>query len=250
MKSTTPTRSRRDRHTGPPRAEPYWLYGIHAVRAALQNPRRTVHRLVVSQNAAVRLGELAKGAETLDVRAINKLVPDAVHQGAAAWVDPLDGAPLEDLAGAQLVVLLDHITDPHNVGAILRSAAAFRADGVVTTTRHSATETGVLAKSASGALDLLPPVTVTNLSQAVRTLQGFGFQVAALDSEAETPLDDLVPGEKWAFVLGAEGKGVRYGVAETCGIKARIEASEALASLNVSNAAAVALYEMRRRLLL
>lgn len=231
--------------------EPYWLYGLHAVRAALQNPRRKVHRMVASKNALNRLDvpPPAAGVEEMDVRAINRLLGDAVHQGVAVWVDPLEPKTLDALAGARTVLCLDHITDPHNVGAILRSAVAFRVDAVVTTTRHSASETGALAKAASGALDLIDLVTVVNLSRAIGEMQAMGFATVALDSAADNALEDLAPEPRWAFVLGAEGKGVRKGVIEACGRLVRIEAPGALASLNVSNATAITLYAAHRSLL-
>ncbi|MEM6762551.1 MAG: RNA methyltransferase [Pseudomonadota bacterium] len=233
-------------------SEPYWLYGIHAVRAALSNPKRRVHRMLCTRNALNRLDgvDLPEKLEEVDVRAINRLLGgDAVHQGMALWVEPLETATLDVAAKARVVLCLDHITDPHNVGAVLRSAVAFKADAVVTTRRHSASETGALAKAASGALDLIDIVPVTNLSRAVGELKNMGFATAALDSGAAEPIDGLAPGPRWAFVLGAEGKGVRQGVAAACGRTVRIEAPGALSSLNVSNAAAITLYEISRRLL-
>lgn len=228
---------------------PYWLYGLHAVRAALGNPQRTVHRFVATQNAVNRL-DLAPGApspEILDVRQVNRLLGEAVHQGVALLVDPLDGVALHDLRAARCVLLLDQITDPHNVGAIFRSAAAFAADAIVMPERHSAPESGALAKAASGALDLVPLVSVVNLTRAIETLKGYGLVVAALDSEAEHDLESLPAEAAIAFVLGAEGKGVRQGVRQACDRLVRIEAPGALASLNVSNAAAIALYAASRR---
>ncbi|WP_420391636.1 TrmH family RNA methyltransferase [Acuticoccus sp.] len=231
--------------------EPYWLFGLHAVRTALANPRREVHRFIATTNALRRLEPLPRGvvAEKVDVRVLNRLLGDVVHQGAAIHVSPLPTVELDALADGRLVLCLDHVTDPHNVGAILRSAAAFRADGVVLTRRHSASEGGALAKSASGALDLVPIAVVTNLSRALGELREAGYATAALDSEADVPLDALTPSARWAFVLGAEGKGVRPGVREACDVVAAIEAPGALASLNVSNAAAITLYTAQARLL-
>lgn len=232
--------------------DPYWLYGLHSVRAALANPRRRVRRILATRNALDRLGDLPAGAaaEMVDVRALSRLLgDDAVHQGVAALVDPLEAGELEDLADPRLVLLLDHVTDPHNVGAIVRSAAAFGADAVVVTRRHSASETGVLAKAASGALDLVPLVVVTNLSRAVAALRERGVFCAALDSAAARPVAQLAPVERLAFVLGAEGKGVRQGVATACDVTTAIEVPGALASLNVSNAAAIALYAATTHLL-
>lgn len=232
-------------------SEPYWLFGLHAVRAAISNPRRTVHTMLATPNALRRLEPLPPGIEPqkADVRHLNKLLGDVVHQGVAIHVSPLESVALETLVGGRLILCLDQITDPHNVGAILRSASAFGADGVVVTRRHSASETAVLAKSASGALDLVPLAVVTNMAGAVETLNEAGFATVALDSEAETGLGGLAPAERWAFVLGAEGKGVRFKVRETCSVSAAIEVPGALASLNVSNAAAVTLYAARDRLL-
>ena len=231
--------------------EPYWLFGLHAVRAALANPRRTVHAMLATTNAMRRLEPLPRPVETetVDVRRLNKLLGDAVHQGVALRVSPLDGAPLDMLTRGRLVLCLDHITDPHNVGAILRSAAAFQADGVVVTRRHSASETGVLAKSASGALDMVPIAIETNMSRTVDALRAAGFTTVALDSEADVSLGALGPQERVAFVLGAEGKGVRAGVRASCDLTAAIEVPGALASLNVSNAAAITLYAAQAHLI-
>ncbi|UOM32842.1 23S rRNA (guanosine(2251)-2'-O)-methyltransferase RlmB [Acuticoccus sp. I52.16.1] len=234
-------------------SEPYWLFGLHAVRAALANPRRAVHAMMATTNAMRRLEPLPRriDAETVDVRRLNKLLGDAVHQGVALRVSPLDGVDIATLGEGRLVLCLDQITDPHNVGAILRSAAAFQADGVVVTRRHSASETGVLAKSASGALDMVPIAVETNMSRSVDALKAAGFYTVALDSEAEMSMSDLPAAERYAFVLGAEGKGVRPGVRANCDTVAAIEVPGALASLNVSNAAAITLYaahtQLRRR---
>lgn len=206
---------------------------------------------MATRNAMDRLADspFPVTPEIVDVRAMNRALGDAVHQGIALFVAPLEHRTLDALASARAVLCLDHITDPHNVGAILRTAVAFNVDGVITTRRHSAPESGALAKAASGALDLINIVPVTNLSRAIEEMMRMGFSAAALDSEAHTPLEELPPAPKWLFVLGAEGKGVRQGVAATCGQTARIEAPGALTSLNVSNAAAIALYAMRRSLL-
>lgn len=233
--------------------EPYWLYGLHTLRAALMNPRRTVHRVLATSNALRRLdlppeAPGVRAAEKVDVRQLNRLLGDAVHQGVAALVDPLASVDLDALAERDLVLCLDHVTDPHNVGAILRSAAAFGAGGVVLTRRNSASETGVLAKSASGALDLVDVALVTNLSRALDRLRAAGHTAVALDSEAAEPIGAIRTAERLTLVLGAEGKGVRPGVRASCDLTAAIEAEGALASLNVSNAAAIALYVARRTL--
>ncbi len=200
--------------------------------------------MMATTNAMRRLEPLPRqiDAQTVDVRHLNKLLGDAVHQGVALHVSPLESVDIATLAKGRLILCLDQITDPHNVGAILRSAAAFQADGIVVTRRHSASETGVLAKSASGALDIVPIAVETNMSRSIQALREEGFTTVALDSEADTTLSALPAAERWAFVLGAEGKGVRPGVRANCDKIAAIEVSGALASLNVSNAAAIILY--------
>jgi 23S rRNA (guanosine2251-2'-O)-methyltransferase len=229
------------------------LYGWHSVKAALENPQRHVRKLLATENALRRLHE-----ENVPVRVEPELVrpdqiaarlsPDAVHQGLLIEADPLPSAPLEELAPEGLVLVLDQITDPHNVGAILRSAAAFAVKAVVTTARHSPEATGVLAKSASGALDLVPMVTVTNLARALTALRERGFLLVGLDSEGDAELADLPLGAPLALVLGAEGKGLRQLTRETCDRLARIDMPGAIKSLNVSNAAALALYVASRAL--
>jgi 23S rRNA (guanosine2251-2'-O)-methyltransferase len=229
------------------------LYGWHSVKAALENPQRHVRKLLATENALRRLHE-----ENVPVRVEPELVrpdqiaarlsPDAVHQGLLIEADHLPSAPLEELAPEGLVLVLDQITDPHNVGAILRSAAAFAVNAVVTTARHSPEATGVLAKSASGALDLVPMVTVTNLARALTALRERGFLLVGLDSEGDAELGDLPLGAPLALVLGAEGKGLRQLTRETCDRLARIDMPGAIKSLNVSNAAALALYVASRAL--
>src|SRR4051812_497825 len=226
---------------------PVILYGWHTVAAALGNPQRRIRKLWLTENAARRLRE-----EKIDTRVTPEIVrpnlidqrlgPDAVHQGLLAEADPLDSPELDTLPLEGIVLVLDQITDPHNVGAILRSAAAFAVNAVVTTARHSPEATGVLAKSASGALDLVPIVTVQNLARAVTELKERGFLTVGLDSEGETDLSQAPLRAPLALVLGAEGRGLRQLTRQTCDIRARLELPGAIKSLNVSNAAAVALY--------
>jgi 23S rRNA (guanosine2251-2'-O)-methyltransferase len=176
-----------------------------------------------------------------------RLTPDAVHQGLLAEADPLASPSVEDLAASGGVVLvLDRITDPHNVGAILRTAAAFAVVGVVTTARHSPAATGVLGKSASGALEWVPIVTVQNLNRAVAVLKERGFRVVGLDSSAPDDLVAIDLGMPLALVLGAEGMGLRQGTRVACDQLARLALPGAIKSLNVSNAAALALYVATR----
>ncbi len=175
-----------------------------------------------------------------------RLSPDAVHQGILAEADPLSAPPLQDLAAAGIVLVLDQITDPHNVGAILRTAAAFAVGAIVTTARHSPEATGVLAKSASGALELVPIVSVQNLARALAELKEQGFLVVGLDSAATDDLATTALTAPLALVLGAEGKGLRQGTRAICDRLARLDLPGAIKSLNVSNAAALSLYVANR----
>ncbi|MCC6981929.1 MAG: 23S rRNA (guanosine(2251)-2'-O)-methyltransferase RlmB [Bauldia sp.] len=232
---------------------PYWIYGLHAVAAALANPRREIVRMVASKNALDRLVEtgatLPASIEEVLPRELDRLLgAEAVHQGVAIETEPLEPAGLASVSGARLLLLLDQVTDPHNVGAVLRSAAALGVDALVTTSRHRAAESGVLAKAASGALDLVPVVEVTNLARAMEELGELGFMRVGLDSEGPATLEDSVAGDKVALVLGAEGKGLRHLTRELCDVLARIDMPGAIKSLNVSNAAVLALYIVRRHL--
>jgi 23S rRNA (guanosine2251-2'-O)-methyltransferase len=229
------------------------LYGIHTVEAALANPNRRIRALYATENAAKRLAAdgIALKVTPQIVRPdeiARRLGPDAVHNGLLAEADPLDAPDLSDLAEEGIVLVLDQITDPHNVGAILRSAAAFGVKALVTTARHSPEATGVLAKSASGALDYVPMVTVQNLARGLNALRERGFLLVGLDSEGETELAAMPLRAPLALVLGAEGKGLRQLTRETCDHSARLGLPGAIKSLNVSNAAALALYIATTRL--
>lgn len=241
-------------------AETLWLFGIHAVRDALVNPRRECLRLVVTKNAADRLaGAIAASglaAEMADPRKFPAPIdPGSVHQGAALEVKPLHWGDLETLCAAApgeapVVVLLDRVTDPHNVGAVLRSAEVFGARAVIAPARSSAPETGALAKTASGALERQPYLRVKNLARAMEELRGLGYALIGLDGAAEATLGDVLAGlagQPVALVLGAEGPGLREKTRATCDRLAKIPAAGAFGSLNVSNAAAVALYAASRR---
>ncbi|NWG23709.1 MAG: RNA methyltransferase [Pseudorhodoplanes sp.] len=226
---------------------PVFLYGWHTVVAALANPARTIRKLWVTENAARRLAEdgiaLPRQHELVRPDDIaRRLGPEAVHNGLLAEADPLEAPVLEDLAPEGIVLVLDQITDPHNVGAILRSAAAFAVKALVTTARHSPEATGVLAKSASGALDLVPIVTVQNLARGMAALKERGFLLVGLDSEGESDLADAALRAPLALVLGAEGKGLRQLTRQTCDVVARLDLPGDIKSLNVSNAAALSLY--------
>lgn len=226
---------------------PAILYGWHTVTLALANPRRRIRKLMLTENAARRLAE-----DNIDTRIAPELVrpaeidrllgPDAVHQGLFAEADPLPSPDIDTLAPEGIVLVLDQITDPHNVGAILRSAAAFAVKAIVTTARHSPEATGVLAKSASGALELVPLVLVQNLARALTRLNERGFLTVGLDSAGSENLAATELREPLALVLGAEGKGLRQLTRETCSVVARLDMPGEIKSLNVSNAAVLALY--------
>ncbi|QYZ68336.1 23S rRNA (guanosine(2251)-2'-O)-methyltransferase RlmB [Neotabrizicola shimadae] len=239
--------------------ETVWLFGIHAVRDALLNPDRQKLRLVLTKNAADRLGDAVAegGLEPEIVEPRNFHVPideGSVHQGAALEVKPLNWGKLEDVAisgrGGPLVVLLDRVTDPHNVGAVLRSAEVFGARAVIAPRHHSAPETGALAKTASGALERQPYLRVTNLSEAMETLRDMGYFLIGLDGAAPVALAEAVASagtRPIGLVMGAEGPGLREKTRETCDILARIPFTGEFGSLNVSNATAVALYAASSR---
>jgi 23S rRNA (guanosine2251-2'-O)-methyltransferase len=242
-------RPKREREAG----EVLWLYGLHTVEAALKNPRRKPLRLLATRNALQRLAERFDGgqiplpAEDASPTQLDKLLgSEAVHQGCALEVAPLEPLTTVDLADARLVLALDQVTDPHNVGAILRSACAFAVDAVLTTTRHSAAESGVLAKSASGALDIVPMSAVRNLGDTLEEMQAAGFQIVGLDSEAPAPLDESPLKGPVCLVLGAEGKGLRQRTREICDVLARLDMPGEIKSLNVSNAAVLSLYVVRK----
>src|SRR5438132_3364122 len=228
------------------------LYGWHTVKAALENPARRIRRLYATANAARRLADdgvaLALEPELVrpDVIA-QRLGPDAVHNGLLAEADPLPSPELEEIEPAGIVLVLDQITDPHNVGAILRTAAGFAVDAVITTARHSPEATGVLAKSASGALEYVPIVTVQNLARALATLRERGYFLVGLDSTGDADLGDAALRAPLALVLGAEGKGLRQLTRATCDQVARLDLPGRIKSLNVSNAAALALYVATKR---
>eukprot|EP00095_Tigriopus_kingsejongensis_P005649 snap_masked-scaffold7327_size3245-processed-gene-0.0 protein:Tk05649 transcript:snap_masked-scaffold7327_size3245-processed-gene-0.0-mRNA-1 annotation:"rna methyltransferase" len=235
--------------------ETVWLFGLHAVRDALENPKREKLRLVVTRNAADKLAEAIAGAgiapEISDPRKFAApLDPQSVHQGAALEVKPLDWGTIEDIALGDgmmppRIVLLDRVTDPHNVGAILRSAEVFGARAVVAMTRHAAPETGALAKTASGALERQPYVRVRNLADTMIALKDMGYLVLGLDETAKLTVAQAVEGKQdraIALVMGAEGPGLREKTLETCDQLVKIDFAGGFGSLNVSNAAAVALY--------
>ena len=227
------------------------LYGLHTVRAALDNPRREIRKMLVTRNAAERLeiadlASLPFKAELVEPKDIDRITgTDAVHQGVLIEAEPLKPKRLDALGDTTLVLVLDQVTDPHNVGAILRSAVAFGAGALITTARHSPQESGVLAKAASGALEHIDQIEVKNLADALGQLHEAGFQTIGLDSDGPAELETSFAGDRIALVLGAEGKGLRQKTRETVTTLARLDMPGAIRSLNVSNAAAVSLYAAR-----
>jgi len=249
-----PPRARRRSNETPARL---WLYGRHAVAAALANPRRKLHRILATKNALDWLenAPVAKGvrARIEDARpdAIDaRLHAGAVHQGLAAEVDDLSRARLKDVCAPaerrRAVVVLDQITDPQNIGAVFRGAAAFAARAIIVQERRTPPLAGALAKAAAGAIETVPCVKVVNIARALEALGRLGYDTIGLASEAETAIADLDKTAPLALVLGAEGAGLRPLVAKTCARHVRIPIAPAMESLNVSTAAAIALYEITR----
>lgn len=237
-----------------PGATGLWLYGLHAVKAALANPARKTIRAVLTERAAAEIGPklLARlPHEIADSDAVARLLPaGAVHQGVALSCEPL---PRRDIAEVlapserrRVVLVLDQVSDPHNTGAILRSASAFGVSAVIVQDRHAAPESGALAKAASGALDSVPYLSVVNIARALGELAELGFWRVALAGDGQQALKEAVSGGDVAIVLGSEGAGVRRLVREHCDVTASIPIEAQMESLNVSNAAAIALYEARR----
>lgn len=260
-----PSRSQGPESTGAPPGQHggarrgQWIYGRHAASAALVNASRDIHRILATATVAGDLGAILAsdekprlgrpGTEIVDRHAIDDLLPPgAVHQGLAVLAAPLPDLDVADICDRAaptkraLVLVLDQASDPHNVGAVMRSAAAFGAIAVITQDRHAPEATGTLAKAASGALEIVPLVATTNISRALKQLKDAGFWCLGLDGEAQTNIADADLSGKIALVLGAEGAGLRRLVKENCDVLVRIPINGAMESLNLSNAAAVALY--------
>ena len=249
-------RSRPPRAAKPSRGghQSVWLYGRHPVLAALANPERRIERLLATREAADRHEAEFAGKSVQIVsreELAHRLPAGAVHQGMAALAAPLEEPSLEDVLARcgddALVLALDQVTDPHNVGAILRSAAAFGVAGVIVTQRHAPADTGVLAKAASGGLELVPLVRAVNLARTLELLKKAGFWIYGLDERGDAPLGALDLGGRVCVVLGAEGEGLRRLTEEKCDRLVIIPTAGPLSALNVSNAAAVAAYEWARR---
>lgn len=246
-----PNRPHRQSRTG---NQSIWIFGRHAVLAALANPERRIERLFLTKEMAdAHAGTIGKTDKTITSREdLNQRLPSgAVHQGIAALVAPLEEPVLEDILARcgdnALVLALDQVSDPHNVGAILRSAAAFGAAGVIVTDRHTPSDTGTLAKAASGALEIVPLVRAVNLARALDQLKETGFWTYGLAEDGDSRIGDLDLKGRTCIVLGAEGEGLRRLTAEKCDRLVTIPTSDALSALNVSNAAAVAAYEWARQ---
>nr|WP_292071741.1 23S rRNA (guanosine(2251)-2'-O)-methyltransferase RlmB [Brevundimonas sp. UBA7534] len=230
------------------------MWGRHPVLAALANPaRRGTGRLLATPERAAEIeaGDLAHGhrIETIDPQALTRMLPPgAVHQGLAFKVQPLEGVALDDLAepAQGVIVMLDQLTDPQNVGAIFRSALAFGARGIIVQDRHAPALAGALAKAAVGATERLPHARVTNLSRALERLADLGWRAVGLDGAGEQTLEEALDSQPTVLVMGSEGDGIRRLVAEHCDVLAKIPMPGGFESLNVSNAAAVALYEAAR----
>ena len=231
------------------------FWGRHAVAAALANPDRNVRKLWGTHDAVAALGDIPRDLPVTyaDVADLGRMVPaDAPHQGLVAELDPLEDVWLDGLliAGAddrRPLLILDQVTDPHNVGAILRSAAAFNALGIVTQDRHAPPESGALAKAASGALEVVPWTRVVNLARALDEIAEAGFWRIGLAGEGQRTLGEAMGTARLALVLGAEGPGMRHNIAQHCDELARLPISGQVESLNVSNAAAIALYAAAAR---
>jgi 23S rRNA (guanosine2251-2'-O)-methyltransferase len=228
------------------------LYGVHPVTEALKNRRRKPLRLLATENGANRLAEDVPGLSIAPMIVTAKeietlLTPDAVHQGLYLETEPLPSPDLGKLPPDALILALDQVTDPHNVGAILRSAAAFGVTALIVTQRHAPAATGVLAKAASGALEHVPVAAVKNLGDTLQSLAKQGATIIGFDSDGEVALEAVQQARPLVLVMGAEGKGLRARTREICNAVARLDMPGAIRSLNVSNAAAVALYAVTRK---
>ncbi len=225
----------------------YWLYGQHACAAAAANPARTIRRAVVMKHADTDWLKGRVTPEPVDGDRLARLLPEgAVHQGVALEVEPLDPVALEQVIGAGTLAALDQITDPHNVGAILRSAAAFGIAALILPKDHAPAESAVMAKAASGALERVPLVRVTNLSSTLKVLKKADYWIAGLDAGGSRPVATVGELAPLCLVLGAEGRGLRRLSAEQCDLIVSIPIRGEMESLNVSNAAAIAFYQAAR----
>ncbi|AHA28352.1 23S rRNA (guanosine(2251)-2'-O)-methyltransferase RlmB [Candidatus Liberibacter americanus] len=224
------------------------LYGIHTVGAAINNPKRQIFRLLATRNALANLNYNEHSSSVFPIqivspREIDNIVgKDTAHQGVLLETLPLKYPSFDIIRKSKLLIVLDQVNDPHNVGAILRSAVAFKCDAIITTKRHIPDETSVLAKSASGALEHIPYIRIGNLAEALQKIHSFGFQTIGLSSDSDIDLEESFCSDKIALVLGSEGKGLRKKTQETVNVIAQINMPGEIKSLNVSNASALSLY--------
>ncbi|AKK20304.1 RNA methyltransferase [Candidatus Liberibacter africanus] len=238
--------NKKDQHTS--QKDTLFLYGIHTVSAAINNPKREIFQLLATENALARLDwdkSLSHSfpIKTVLPKTIDQFVgKEAAHQGVALETAYLPSPTLDTIQNNQLIIILDHVKDPHNVGAILRSSVAFGCSAVITTKLHSPPESAVLAKSASGAFEHIPYIRIGNITDALQKIHSWGFQTIGLSSNSPQPLEQEIKNEKIALILGSEGKGLRQKTQETVNSMAHLHMPGTIKSLNVSNAAAVSLY--------
>ena len=253
-----PSRNRGPRGPKPHDSGDIWIYGTHAAYAALNNPARVCRRILVTRQAAETLAERRHGSATPEPEIcsreeIEAALPDgAVHQGIAVSVSPLPDLALDELCDsltdveAATLAVLDQASDPRNIGAVMRSAAAFGVQAILVQDRHAPEATAVMAKAASGALEQVPMIRVTNIVRAMETLKSYEFWCIGLDGSADQSLASVAPNGRNALIFGAEGSGLRRLTRETCDMLVKIPISDSIDSLNISNAAAVAFYEIVR----
>jgi 23S rRNA (guanosine2251-2'-O)-methyltransferase len=235
-----------------PKDENYWIYGKHSVASALNNPARRVFRVISTADNAHLVKNFQGNLKIMNGKEITKEIGllDAVHQGIAAYVSSVAAHNLTSLISElklkskSIVVMLDQITDPNNIGAIIRSAAAFHADAVILPKNNSPAESGAMSKASAGMVDIVPLVYITSLAAAIAQLKDIGFWVVGLDGEAKESIAKAADFDKIVLVLGSEGEGMRRLTAELCDFLVKINIAEAVESLNVSNAAAITLYEI------
>jgi 23S rRNA (guanosine2251-2'-O)-methyltransferase len=229
----------------------YWIFGKNAVKAALANSNREIIEVRLTKQAAELFDISGKIKQReVTIHELDELLPGSVHQGIAIKVMPLDKPHIEWLLKSELnrsiVLILDQLTDPHNVGAIIRTAAAFSVSAIVTTNRHTVRETSVVAKSAAGALELVPIIEVANLAESIKLMKKHNYWIFGLNGEARDEVSILADYEKIGIVLGSEGNGIRDLVAKSCDMQLRIPTSNQMGCLNVSNACAIALYAAQK----
>lgn len=238
---------RKNKRSGHKQSNSVILFGKHPCFAALGNPMRKIKAVYATKNTAEELKEYKNIPipKIIDAKAFESMLPQgATHQGIAVEVAPLPEKTLEDIMPKSPIIILDQITDPHNIGAILRSAAAFGAEGIVIQKDNSPGETGVIAKSASGALEVVPIIKATNLKREIDLLKKNGYWCVGLDGKADKTLKEIDLSGKVAFIFGAEGKGLRRLTVENCDYITKLPISDKVESLNVSNAVAITLYHL------